>query len=143
MKTEHILVGETVVDVKVAKDKQALKFTLADGRDIIAKVDGDCCSHSWIEHIELPTETPFKVISADSLDMNKEPDEKDGDYVQFYGFQIKTDKGDMIIDYRNSSNGYYGGNIWFPSREPEEYNGYYGGVYGQNVSEQEWQEVTE
>lgn len=42
-----------------------------------------------------------------------------------YGCQIKTTSGDMVIDYRNESNG---GNLCWDD-EP-----FYGGVFGQNVS---------
>ncbi len=38
-------------------------------------------------------------------------DEKEYDCLQFYGYKITTDKGDATIEFRNSSNGYYGGSI--------------------------------
>ena len=40
---------------------------------------------------------------------------EDPDEVEFYGLSIKTDKGEIVIDYRNSSNGYYGGSLCWPS----------------------------
>jgi len=34
---------------------------------------------------------------------------EDVDEVQYYGLKITTDKGRCTLDYRNDSNGYYGG----------------------------------
>lgn len=30
------------------------------------------------------------------------------------GFKVTTDKGVIVIDYRNASNGYYGGSLSWP-----------------------------
>lgn len=38
-------------------------------------------------------------------------DEYENDYLQYYGVQINTDKGAFTLEYRNSSNGYYGGSL--------------------------------
>jgi hypothetical protein len=42
-----------------------------------------------------------------------------------------------VIDYRNESNGYYGGELCWPDDH------FYGGVHGQNVSTEQWVDVTE
>lgn len=42
----------------------------------------------------------------------------------------------MVIDYRNESNGYYSGNLSWGDGDY-----FYGGVYGQNVSKQDWQKI--
>jgi hypothetical protein len=60
-------------------------------------------------------------------------DDSEYEIIAFYGLKITTDKGDIIIDYRNSSNGYYGGNLSWPND-----NYFYRGVFGQNVSTEEW-----
>lgn len=33
------------------------------------------------------------------------------DCIRYYGLRIVTDKGRAVIDFRNNSNGYYGGSI--------------------------------
>ncbi len=114
----------------------AILFLLENDEQLIARVDADCCSHTWIEHIELPTEFPCEVISGDSLRLNQDCDDRDGE-LSFYGYKLTTTKGDIVIDYRNESNGYYGGSILFGD-EPERF---YGGVYGQNISKLEWVEI--
>lgn len=134
---EHILEGKTILDIKIADDKEAIKFITNEG-DVIARCDADCCSYTWVEEIELPAGGfPAQVLKAEDLDLNK-PDESNDEHecLAFYGFKISTDKGDIIIDYRNSSNGYYGGNLSWPNDSC-----FYGGVYGQNVSKENWVEV--
>lgn len=145
MTEQDLLVGKTILSVKIATDRMALLFSFNDGTSLVARTDGDCCSQTWIEHVELPTEFPAKIISAGSIELNID-DVTNDDYecLSFYGYKISTDKGDMVIDYRNSSNGYYGGDIVFGKREdwPEdEYYSFYGGVYGQNISNEEWEDI--
>jgi hypothetical protein len=134
----NILIGRTIKSIQIAEDKMAIKF-ITDSDDVVMLVDADCCSHTWVEHVELPAlGFPALVIDVVDLDMNKEDEWNDYDLIQYYGCKITTDKGDIVIDYRNSSNGYYGGSIVWPDE-----NGYfYGGVYGQNISENKWIDVT-
>lgn len=137
--SENVLVGKTLTGMKIANDREAILFQTTDG-EIVVQVDADCCSYTWVEHIEMPAlGFPATVVSVDDLEM---PEGKpstfhaDPDSLQFYGCKILTDKGEIVIDYRNDSNGYYGGSLSWPG----EYH--YGGVYGQNNSKQEWVEIT-
>ncbi len=134
MSKQNILVGKTITGIMLAEDKEAILFQTTDG-DIVARCGADCCSHTWIENIELPTSGfPAIVLSAQDIEM---PDLGNGDAecIQYYGFKITTEKGDIVIDYRNESNGYYGGNLSWPG----EYH--YGGVFNQNDSNEKWKEV--
>jgi hypothetical protein len=134
MKKPHILVSKTLIGIMLAEDKEAILFRTSSG-DIVAKCDADCCSHTWVEHIELPVNgLPAVVLSVQDIELNADLDTQKGE-LSFYGCKIATDKGDIVIDYRNESNGYYGGNLTWP----DDY--FYGGVYGQNVSEEKWREV--
>ena len=114
-------------------------FLIAESDPIIAKADGDCCSSSWIEHITLPAlGFPAKVIFVDNIDLpGSTNDDPTYECLAVYGLNIITDKGDIIIDYRNSSNGYYGGKLAWPN------DYFYGGVYGQNKSTENWQMLLE
>ena len=129
------LIGKTISKIKIAKDKKAVLFVV-DGEDVIAQADGDCCSSTWIEHIELPSMGfPAMVLDVDDVEMPDLGTPNDSECIAYYGCKISTDKGDMLIDYRNESIGYYGGSlIW-----PDEY--FYGGVYGQNESDEIWVDV--
>jgi hypothetical protein len=132
---EHCLVGKTIEKIKIATDKKALLF-VTDCGEIIARADGDCCSSTWIEHMELPAMGfPAKVTAVEDLDMPDLGSPDEYEVIAYYGCKITTDKGVIVIDYRNESNGYYGGNLAWPDDH------FYGGVYGQNVSDDDWKDV--
>lgn len=136
------LVGKTITQIKIADDKKAILF-ITDCGDVIARTDGDCCSDSWIEHIGLPAlGFPAKVIDVCDLDYGPENNylvvqgyTVPGARLKHYGCKITTDRGEIFIDYRNESNGYYYGDLCWPDE------GFYGGVQGQNVSTEQWVEV--
>lgn len=132
------LVGKILKGVMLADDRKALRFDTVDGGEIIVRVDGDCCSDSWVEGIELPAlGFPCVVLEVNELDLADRDIIYEDGVTAMYGCQIKTTSGDMVIDYRNDSNGYYGGNLCWDDDD------FYGGVFGQNVSTMNWQEVTE
>lgn len=134
MKTNPII-GKTITALEVSDDKQALRFVLTDG-ECIVDTDADCCSYTWIEHIELPAlGFPALVINVEDIEMPDLGDMEGRDVVAYYGCKITTDRGEIVIDYRNDSNGYYGGSLTWPG----EYH--YGGVYQQNVSKHQWTAV--
>lgn len=131
------LIGKVITAVKIAKDRQAILFVTQDS-ELVVRVDADCCSYTWVDSIELPAlGFPATVISVESLELPERPSifHGDGDVIAYYGCKIITDRGEIIIDYRNDSNGYYGGNLSWPDSDY-----FYGGVYGQNVSQLEWEE---
>ena len=134
---EHCLNGKVISALKIASDKGAIMFITNDG-DVIARAEGECCSHTWIEHISLPSlGFPATVSSVENIDMPDLGSPYEYDVVAYYGCKIVTDRGDIVIDYRNASNGYYGGNLSWP----DEY--FYGWVYGQNKSDMDWKDITE
>ena len=135
----HCLDGKTITQIEIATDKRAMRFMIEGADPIVAKADGDCCSSTWIEHVELPAlGFPAKVLKVEDIDLPGSND-NDSEYecLAVYGLKITTDKGEVVIDYRNSSNGYYGGNLSWPG----EY--FYGGVHGQNVSDEAWAQASE
>lgn len=134
MTRNHILIGKTINEFWIADDSLALKL-VTDSGDIIANVDADCCSYTWIESVEAPdAAVGSPVLEAVNIDMPDLGTLENHDCMQYYGFRIRTAKGDCIIDYRNDSNGYYGGSLEWPGD-----GGYhYGGVFGQANSKHEW-----
>lgn len=131
------LVGRKINGMKIADDQKAILFICEDGSHIV-KTDGDCCSDTWVENIELPLKGfPATVLSVEDLELpDQENEDEYGDVIAFYGCKISTDNGDIVIDYRNESNGYYGGNLSWP-----DHRYFYGGVYGQNISTENWIEI--
>jgi hypothetical protein len=132
----HILFGKELRAVQIADDKKAIKFITDEG-EIIAKTDGDCCSSTWIEHVSMPMGLPALIMEARDIPMPDLGVNEDQECVRYYGFELVTNKGSLVIDYRNESNGYYGGELCWPDDH------FYGGVHGQNVSTEQWVDVTE
>lgn len=112
----HVLVGKTIVAVALCLAKETLRFTVLDESRsfsfIYGMCYGDCCSSTWVETVESSARgLPAKVLAARELEMSRDPEDQEGSYIQFYGFLIETDQGAITLDYRNSSNGYYGGGM--------------------------------
>lgn len=122
MKTPNRLIGKTLTDIQLDDDKTAIRFVTTEG-DVFALCEADCCSHTWVEAVESTLRRlPALVLDAKELDLQREDEEVDYEVIQFYGFKIVTDQGEVIIDYRNSSNGYYGGDLaWMSDAWAESY----------------------
>ena len=98
-------------------------FTLNIGdKKLLVMCEGDCCSTSWFESIEGTDaldgsrfNTLIKIEAIDMADIKVEKQLNPGlhDSVQFYGLKITTSLGYCILEMRNDSNGYYGGNFNF------------------------------
>lgn len=86
--------------------------------------DADCCSESWIAHVDGSHEGFGGVIGAtitevrevtigEAIGTRQECDE-------LYATYLKHDNygGEFAIEYRNSSNGYYGG--WLAVQESDD-----------------------
>jgi hypothetical protein len=124
------IIGKTVeaVDLDKAADRITLRFQ--DGFVRSYGVEGDCCSQSWIEHLEMPDDVKGAVIQSvddggevepwdghvckeynwdKSDDENKAAGVCDHDVLAVYNTRFHTNKGDIVLEYRNDSNGYYGG----------------------------------
>jgi len=123
------LAGRKLVSVAVEKDKTELVFRFEDG-EVRYDATGDCCSSSWIEHIELPgdvtgaeivsvAEAPVIDATTDDAKNPRRPPAYEGDEyerrehecLQVYQTVFGTTKGEIAVEYRNSSNGYYGGSL--------------------------------
>jgi hypothetical protein len=118
------LVGKTVTAIYLSSDKEKIKFEVGGEEPIVAFTVADCCSITWIEAVEIPAlGLPAKVIEMQDLDLSllAEDDHPEYDYLQFYGVKLVTDRGELVIDYRNSSNGYYGGNLVWPGGATSRY----------------------
>jgi len=110
----NILEGKVLNGIKIAEDKLALLFQTTEG-DFKVSCQAECCSYTWVESIELPAlGFPCLVHKVENLDMPDLGDLEGCEVVAYYGCKISTNKGDIVIDYRNDSNGYYGGDLVWP-----------------------------
>lgn len=105
------LQGRTVTKILMEPGEGRMHLECADGDTIMFVTDGDCCSETWFADIvgvcallNEPITLAEEVDIADSGD-NRTRQE----YDRFYGFKLYTAKGCCDFIYRNSSNGYYGG----------------------------------
>ncbi len=113
---EEKLIGKVLEAISLSDDKQKLSVTV-DGETLKYGVEGDCCSSSWIEHLEVPDGVIGSVITEiEEINMGEVGGSKDhcerckeSDCLQLYQTLIKTQKGTVTLEYRNDSNGYYGG----------------------------------
>jgi len=127
MSEPHVLVGKTITAVLLSQCGGAIRFDVSGGDPVIARADGDCCSHTWIEHVDGAEQLiGSPVVSVEDVSMRPDED-RDGDVIAFYGCKITTGNGYATIDY-----GYYGGNLSWPGEN------FYGGVYGQNGESVDW-----
>lgn len=91
--------------------RDTITFSFEDGSTAKFRAEGDCCSHSWIEHLEVPNEVRGRTLVG-VLDerIGQESLGEYGDLRQYYQTKFRLDNGETItIEYRNDSNGYYGG----------------------------------
>jgi hypothetical protein len=110
------LLGERITKVFVSDDQSKLMlFTgyVGDREQHAVVVDtyGDCCSETWFADIVgLHNILKQHVTGIELLEL---PEPEDGrsrqEEDQQYGVKLRSERGSCDIIYRNSSNGYYGG----------------------------------
>jgi hypothetical protein len=114
---EHLeeLIGATVSEVWMEMGEGSIIFKTDKGV-YRYPVEGDCCSQSWFSDIYglVPLfESPVVAIVELGMEWYSIDDDRcrHTDDVA-YGYQIRTEySGTTTIVFRNSSNGYYGGNL--------------------------------
>lgn len=83
--------------------------------------DPDCCSSGWFEHINGVNELPFVVKEIHTISLGEViPTKSEVDML--YGVKLKIEakhSDEFFIEFRNSSNGYYGSTFRFCDQLPE------------------------
>jgi hypothetical protein len=111
--------------VAVSEDKSQFSLLFVDGTRRVFGVFGDCCSTSWIEHLEAPADIRgariLSIEDSDSVpfdghDCATSGPGRDGygyrcghEVLRVYNTRFHTTRGTIVLEYRNDSNGYYGG----------------------------------
>lgn len=103
------LINKTIRSCSWSKDGTKMTITTSEG-DFNFYTGSDCCSESWIEHVTEP-KYPAKILSIEEKDLPGPTPSGRQEYDQAYSTVFKTDQGDLEVEYRNSSNGYYGGSL--------------------------------
>jgi hypothetical protein len=116
-----------LASVVLAEDKSTITFTFENGTEAVFRAEGDCCSSSWIEHLDVPPDAIGEkligiadggAVPWDGHECTPRKEDADGyaygnecghDSLSVYNTRFRTAKGDIVLEYRNDSNGYYGG----------------------------------
>ena len=129
------IIGKKINKIEMQGDT-ILVFTDSENVQYVYETYGDCCSYSWFSNItgiqnligcivNLVTEreefTDFEQRKAESEYLKQNGSEPDA--LSLYGYSIKTKKGTCDIEFRNESNGYYGGECAFSGNKPYKKNG--------------------
>jgi hypothetical protein len=111
------ILNQKIDSFEISDDRESITFHLGNGETAKANCYADCCSETWIESLDnedaLIGGTVRKVedIEMPHLGDVPTPHHEYADCIAYYGLRIETDKGVCVIDYRNDSNGYYGGSL--------------------------------
>lgn len=110
------LIGKEIKTVYISVDKSIIRFIDNENNIFDLKALGDCCSESWFEHVSLPYAGVFglgKIEKMEELDRVCLPYGIKQESDALYGIKIIGEDNEMLIEMRNSSNGYYGGYFTF------------------------------
>jgi hypothetical protein len=108
------IVGRALDRVEVSQDKEKITFHFQEGDPVSYATYGGCCSSTWIEHLEQPYNLTGAVIYGVKESSGPDVPESQGEVIQSYMTTFVTTKGNIDLEYRNSSNGYYGGSLEGP-----------------------------
>ena len=120
------LIGKKILGVMANPDNDYWRF-ITDQGDVDYYCFADCCSESWINHVNgLDELVGYTVWNVDDIDFHAllkvEPEATRQEYDDVLFHRVKTEKGTCTFEFRNSSNGYYGGSLDYV--EPDEVQGF-------------------
>ncbi len=107
------LIGKKVLKIEIDKEKQHyLKFT-TDSGELLYFAEGGCCSESWfygMNGVESLIGQVVKTVEQVNLGevLNYIGRQE---WTQAYCIKVTSIGGHTDIEFRNSSNGYYGGSV--------------------------------
>lgn len=121
MSTFDTLINERLTGLFMSSDQKMIAFRTVENKYITFFTEADCCNNVWFNHITgvnlIRAENIFDiirgvlVISTEDKGWNENASYDDCNVVQDGFWTIKTSKGYLDIEVRNSHNGYYGGSV--------------------------------
>lgn len=113
------LTRKRIKSIEINERRDLIALDTDDGIVFLSAV-GDCCSHSWFEHIQgLEALVGHEIRGVEDRQMPDIPDKPDEyEVIKSYGWSIITERGRCELEMRNSSNGYYGGWIEVSESSP-------------------------
>jgi hypothetical protein len=109
-------IGRQVMRVRLSSERDAIVLDLDNGDTLGAAVEADCCSQTEICHLSgVSVLLRYPITGFSDDDLPNPADRPEAEWPQeaerLYGLTVKTAGGVFTIDYRNYSNGYYGGSL--------------------------------
>jgi hypothetical protein len=128
MSTFQPLLGQRINGVLIGNDKWTLVFRTVEGKHFRFDTQNDCCNSVWINHVTglsvvgdgnvFDILRGAEVLAVEDKGWNDNREGEDGYEVIQDGFwTIRTDRGYIDIEVRNSHNGYYGGSLVFSGQD--------------------------
>jgi hypothetical protein len=121
MSVFNVLVGKRINGLFLGDDDWALVFRDINERYYCFRTENDCCNQVWFNHVNgvetvLGEGNLFDILRGAMVtgveDKGWTEDRADGyDVIQDAFWTIKTDRGYLDLEVRNSHNGYYGGSV--------------------------------
>jgi hypothetical protein len=119
----NVLLDKKINGMFIGNDAWTLVFRDINGNHYRFDTENDCCNSVWFNHVNgvgtvLGSSNSFdilrgaRVLSVEDKGWGENRDDEDGHEVVQDGFwTIRTDRGYIDIEVRNSHNGYYGGSV--------------------------------
>jgi hypothetical protein len=113
------LLGITLASVTGKKGDSEIVFELNDGRKFKLYHNQDCCEHVYVEDVcgELSDLVDSPIIQAEENSSQDNPEgyisEDYQDSFTWTFYRIATAKGQVVIRFYGSSNGYYSESVDF------------------------------
>ena len=117
-----VLVGKRINGLFIANNKWALVFRDISGCHYYFNTENECCNSVWFNHVTgvniLGEGNSFdllrgaEVLAVEAKGWGDDRYDEDGhEVVQDAFWTIRTDRGYIDLEVRNSHNGYYGGSV--------------------------------
>lgn len=100
------IIGQVFRAAYINADKTELLIECANGKFYPFVTHAECCSETWIEHVTLPRGGESEITRVEEVLLGEVmPTRQESDEL----YEIKI--GPVAVEFRNSSNGYYGGSM--------------------------------
>lgn len=117
-----VLVGKRINGLFIGNGGWSLAFRDIHGRQYRFNTENDCCNSVWFNHVSgvniLGEGNTFdllrgaEVLAVEDKGWGNNREGEDGcEVVQDAFWTIRTDRGYIDLEVRNSHNGYYGGSV--------------------------------
>jgi hypothetical protein len=115
------LIGHRINGIFVGNENWSLLFRTVEGRYFRFDTDKDCCNSVWVNHLSgvncVGDGNSFDLLrgalvtGAEDKGWGDNREEERYEVVQDGFWTLKTDRGYIDVEVRNSHNGYYGGSF--------------------------------